>query len=102
MGFPFSLAMRAKVAMAFSGFPVSTLKRALSGSHWVTQKYQLRAESSTSVGFVSLITSILTKQKITKIAVGMVDKPSSHLQPRCGITKNPRRTSNKEPIAQNA
>ena len=46
MGFPFSLAIRAKVAMAFSVFPVSIWKRALSGSHCVTQKVQLRSNSS--------------------------------------------------------
>lgn len=42
MALPFSLAMRVKVAMAFSLFPISTSKRGLSGSHSATQNVQMR------------------------------------------------------------
>lgn len=46
---PLSFAMRSKVDMAFSLLPVSTSKRGLSGSHWVTQKRF--AETLSATGF---------------------------------------------------
>lgn len=89
--------------MAFSRLPDSTSKRGLSGNHFATQKTELSDfQLFFYFGGPLPIAAILTKQKQTKIANGTVDKPSSHLQPRSGITIKARRTSNTAPIAQNA
>lgn len=44
---------------------------------------------------------ILTKHKMAKMKRGMVDRPSSQRQPRVGITRMAKRTSNTVPRAQN-
>lgn len=44
---------------------------------------------------------ILTKHRTAKMKSGMVERPRSHRQPRVGITKIARRTSNTVPTAQN-
>ncbi len=103
MVLPFSLAIRAKVAMAFSVFPVRMSKRGLSGSHCVTQSsFQSLTPACFQILEIVIAAEILTKQKQTNITNGTVDRPSSHLQPRVGITHNASRTSNTVPTAQNA
>lgn len=45
--------------------------------------------------------NILTKHRMAKINRGMVERPSSQRQPRVGITRIAKRTSNTVPSAQN-
>lgn len=100
---PFSLAMRIKVAMAFSVFPVSLSKRGLSGNHCAGKKVNMKVWPLLVFIFEGcILKKILTKQKQRNIAIGIVDRPSSHLQPRVGIIHSASRTSNTAPIAQNA
>lgn len=44
---------------------------------------------------------ILTKHRMAKMKSGMVERPSSQRQPRVGITRMAKRTSNTVPSAQN-
>lgn len=104
IGTPFSVAMRFSVARAFSWFPVSTSYRALSGSHWQQPKHIVTARAlihnivfQKNEGW----RDILTKHKMAKMKRGMVDRPSSQRQPRVGITRMAKRTSNTVPRAQN-
>lgn len=55
-----------------------------------------------NIYFSLLIINTLTKQKHTKMPIGIVDRPSSHLQPRVGIIHRAKRTSNTAPMAQKA
>lgn len=45
--------------------------------------------------------NILTKHRMAKMKRGMVESPSSQRQPRVGITRIAKRTSNTVPSAQN-
>lgn len=48
-----------------------------------------------------MLSWILTKEKKAKMKRGMVERPSSQRQPRVGITRIAKRTSNTVPSAQN-
>lgn len=103
IGAPFSVAMRFKVARAFSWFPVSTSYRALSGSHCRKKRKNKTCQliKPSFVMFKYCFNTILTKHRKAKMKRGMVERPSSHRQPKVGITKIAKRTSNTVPSAQN-
>lgn len=99
---PFALATCLKVAMALPLFPANVSKRGLSGSHFVQQKKVQARVYCQLYSVVCIYNDILTKQKQINSAIGKVERPSSHLQPRVGITHIASRTSKTAPTDQNA
>lgn len=100
MGLWFCLAMRLRVFMALAVRPDRMSKRGLSGSHCVTRR-RLGPPLPLFWGHPSIADGP-TLAEMRKIPTGVADSPSSHLQPRVGITSSANTISNVEPKPQNS
>lgn len=100
MGLWFCLAMRLRVFMALAVRPDRMSKRGLSGSHCGTRR-RLGPPLPLCWGHPSIADGP-TLAEMRKIPTGVADSPSSHLQPRVGITSSANTISNVEPKPQNS